>query len=250
LGINLSESAWSNYRVSPVQSTVSVPKLPRSVFENIDDASPSPVFAFPPNRETLGGTAYFIPHRNILIDAPAWNPENQRFLESQGGVRQWVLTHRGGFGKQVPKMAAALGCQVVVQEQESYLLPEVDCKTTFHYALALGEGCEVFWTAGHSPGSACIYIQENGGMLFTGRHLLPDRTGLPAPLHIAKTFHWTRQLRQVASLRDRFRADTLRWILPGASLGLLRGKMAIDGSYAKLWELDLLALAGEQARSI
>ncbi len=230
-----------------MQSTVSVPKLPRSVFESIDHAGPSPVFAFPPNRETLGGTAYFLPDKNILIDAPAWNAENQEFLASQGGVRQWIMTHRGGFGKQVPKMAAALGCPVIVQEQEAYLLPEVAC-TTFHHSLTLGENCEVFWTAGHSPGSACIYVHENGGMLFTGRHLLPDRTGRPTPLPIAKTFHWTRQLRHVASLRERFSADTLRWILPGASLGLLRGKMAIDGSYAKLWELDLVTLAA--ARSI
>jgi hypothetical protein len=41
------------------------------------------IYAFPPNRDTLGGTAYFIVENqaNILIDAPPWNPTNQQFIE-------------------------------------------------------------------------------------------------------------------------------------------------------------------------
>jgi hypothetical protein len=56
----------------------SVPKPPRLVLENI--------YAFPPNRDTLGGTAYFIVENqaNILIDAPPWNPTNQQFIEKMG----------------------------------------------------------------------------------------------------------------------------------------------------------------------
>ena len=52
----------SDSRDLPVSSP---PKLPRSVSETI--------FAFPPNRETLGGTAYLLlePSGNILIDCPA-----------------------------------------------------------------------------------------------------------------------------------------------------------------------------------
>ncbi len=226
-----------------MQQYASPPKLPRSVIEGVDPA----VYAFPPNRETLGGTAYFLAQHNILIDAPAWNEENLQFLRDCGGVKLWVMTHRGGFGKQVAKMAQQLGVKVVVQEQEAYLLPEVDCQT-FHHNQTLSEGCDVIWTPGHSPGSACIYYASHGGMLFTGRHLLSDRAGNPTPLRIAKTFHWPRQMRSVQVLRDRFSVETLSWICPGASIGMLRGKGAIDQAFARLGAIDLEALAPQSAR--
>jgi glyoxylase-like metal-dependent hydrolase (beta-lactamase superfamily II) len=236
-----------NYRVSPVQQYASPPKLPRSIIDGSDPSSN--VYAFPPNRETLGGTAYFLAQHNILIDAPAWNEENLQFLDDRGGVKLWVMTHRGGFGKQVAKMAQQLGTVVVVQEQEAYLLPEVPCQT-FHQVQTLSLGCEVIWTPGHSPGSACVYYANHGGMLFTGRHLLSDRAGDPAPLRIAKTFHWPRQMRSVQSLRDRFSAETLSWICPGASIGMLRGKGAIAQAFAGLAAIDLAALASLPARGL
>jgi glyoxylase-like metal-dependent hydrolase (beta-lactamase superfamily II) len=237
----------SNYRVSLVQSTVSPPKLPRSIIE--DANLTTAVYAFPPNRETLGGTAYFLAEHNILIDAPAWNEENLQFLRDRGGVKLWVMTHRGGFGKQVAKQALLLDCPVVVQEQEAYLLPEVNCQT-FHQTQRLAEGCEVIWTPGHSPGSACLYYANHGGMLFTGRHLLPDRAGDPAPLRVAKTFHWPRQLRHVQSLSDRFSVETLGWICPGASIGMLRGKLAIDRAFSRLGAIDVDRLAQQSARPL
>jgi glyoxylase-like metal-dependent hydrolase (beta-lactamase superfamily II) len=230
-----------------VQQYASPPKLPRSVLSGSDPSTT--VYAFPPNRETLGGTAYFLAQHNILIDAPAWNEEILQFLADRGGVKQWVMTHRGGFGKQVAKMSQQLGAMVVVQEQEAYLLPEVPCQT-FHHGQILSPGCEVIWTPGHSPGSACVYDESHGGILFTGRHLLSDRIGDPTPLRIAKTFHWPRQMRSVQSLSDRFSAETLSWICPGASIGMLRGKGAIDRAYDRLAAIDLAALAPLSARML
>jgi hypothetical protein len=59
-------------------------KQPRLIFDTI--------FAFPPNRDTLGGTAYFIldtdeagKPSNILVDAPAWEQGIQDFLTAHGG---------------------------------------------------------------------------------------------------------------------------------------------------------------------
>ncbi len=59
------------------------------------------IFAFGPNRDTLGATAYFIVENqsNILVDCPAWDEINQTFLLSRGGVRLLFLTHRGAIGK-------------------------------------------------------------------------------------------------------------------------------------------------------
>jgi glyoxylase-like metal-dependent hydrolase (beta-lactamase superfamily II) len=223
--------------LSPERRTTTS-KQPRPVLENI--------FAFPPNRDTLGGTAYLIVGNavNLLIDCPAWSEANAEFLQARGGVSHLLLTHRGGIGK-VGEIQAATGCQILIQEQEAYLLPGVEV-VPFQDELTFVEHCCAIWTPGHSPGSSCLYYRGAGGVLFSGRHLLPNQKGEPVPLRTAKTFHWSRQLRSVQSLRDRFSPETLRYICPGANTGALRGKGAIDRAYERLAQLDLAALRQSQ----
>ena len=219
-------------------------KQPQSVFETI--------YAFPPNRETLGGTAYLILEKsktdqpaNILVDTPAFNEVNQGFLQQQGGVKTLFITHRGGMA-QVKAWQSALDCDVLIQEQEAYLLPSVDT-ATFHRDRSLSATSRVFWCAGHSPGSACLYHSNYGGVLFTGRHLIPNKSGDPAPLRLAKTFHWLRQLRYSQQLLSEFAPETLSTICPGASTGFLRGEKKIGQAYQKLQALDWDLLAKAQA---
>jgi hypothetical protein len=214
-------------------------KPPRLILERL--------FAFAPNRETLGGTAYFILEKagNILIDCPAIEEENQQFLQENGGVRWLFFTHRGGIGKQVKQMQAALGCDVLIQEQEAYLLPEI-AVTTFEREYAISDNCQAIWTPGHSPGSSCLYWQACSGVLFSGRHLLPNTEGKPTSLRVAKTFHWPRQLQSVAALRDRFSSETLQYLCPGANTGFLRGRGTIDRAYQHLSQLDLDSLRQAQ----
>jgi glyoxylase-like metal-dependent hydrolase (beta-lactamase superfamily II) len=205
-------------QLSSIQSSVA--KLPRSILPSI--------FAFPPNRDTLGGTAYAIvtPTGNILVDSPAWNDINQQFIADLGGVKWLVITHRGGIG-QTTAIATALSCEVIVQEQEAYLLPELKV-TTFEHKFNLNDSIHAIWTPGHSPGSSCLYYNGAGGVLFTGRHLLPNQFGAAMPLRTAKTFHWPRQLRSVAAIWQLFPARyPLGHICPGANTGLLRGKGSI-----------------------
>jgi glyoxylase-like metal-dependent hydrolase (beta-lactamase superfamily II) len=218
-------------------------KPPRPLFEH--PTSPQ-LFAFSPNREILGGTAYFVQttEGNLLIDCPAWTEETIAWLTEKGGVRWLVLTHRGGMAK-VREIQRLMNCEIVIQEQEAYLLPNLTV-TTFHHSHLLTPEIEVLWTSGHSPGMSCIYIKKQGGILFTGRHLLPDRNGNPAPLRISKTFHWKRQLKNVQTLRDRFTAETLAWICPGASTGYLRGATAIGDAAVKLRAIDLDRLANAE----
>ncbi|MBE9031308.1 MBL fold metallo-hydrolase [filamentous cyanobacterium LEGE 11480] len=224
-------------------SSSAAPKLPRLIF---DPAEPA-IYAFPPNRETLGGTAYLLtdPTGNILIDTPAWTEENQIFLRDQT-VKWLLITHRGGIGKQLIKLQQTLQCQVLIQEQEAYLIPEVET-TTFHHSHSLNEHTTAIWTPGHSPGSSCLYSHVHGGILFSGRHLLPDRQAQPLPLRTAKTFHWPRQLKAIAALQERFMPETLHHICPGASIGFLRGASTIDDAYNKLMQIDLAPLAETQA---
>jgi glyoxylase-like metal-dependent hydrolase (beta-lactamase superfamily II) len=210
----------------------SPPKLPRSVFDT--------VYAFPPNRDTLGGTAYLILEEtgNILIDCPVWDEVNAEFLKKHG-VRWLLITHRGGMGK-VKEIQQVLDCEVVIQEQEAYLLPGLKV-TGFEQEFRFSPHCQAIWTSGHSPGSACLHCDSDGGILFTGRHLLPNQKGEPVPLRISKTFHWKRQVESVRALGDRFSSATLSHICPGANTGFLRGKRSIERAYEQLAALDLEA---------
>jgi glyoxylase-like metal-dependent hydrolase (beta-lactamase superfamily II) len=197
-----------------------VSKQPREILPGI--------FAFPPNRDTLGGTAYAIVTStgNILIDSPAWHDLDRQFIASIGGVNWLAITHRGGIG-QTTAIATELGCEVIIQEQEAYLLPELKV-TTFRHKFNINDSIHAIWTPGHSPGSSCLYFAGAGGVLFTGRHLLPDRSGVAVPLRTAKTFHWHRQLRSVDAIWQQFPSQhPLSHICPGANTGLLRGKGSI-----------------------
>ena len=186
------------------------------------------IFAFAPNRDTLGGTAYLIvtPTENILIDSPAWNDVNRQFIVDRGNPNWLVITHRGGIG-QTTTIATKLGCEVIIQEQEAYLLPELKV-TTFQHKFNLNDSIHAIWTPGHSPGSSCLYYAGAGGVLFTGRHLLPNQLGAAVPLRTPKTFHWLRQLRSVEAIWQHFPAQQpLHHICPGANTGLLRGQGSI-----------------------
>jgi glyoxylase-like metal-dependent hydrolase (beta-lactamase superfamily II) len=206
-------------------------KQPQVVFEN--------VWAFPPNRHTLGGTAYLIVENqgNILVDCPANDPAILDFLAQRGGIRWLFLTHRGGRGE-VKAMQQHFNFPVVVQEQEAYLLP--DCKiTAFAQELKLTPEISLLWTPGHSPGSSCLYYSGWGGILFSGRHLLPNAQGEVTPLRTAKTFHWPRQLKSARLILDAFCPQTLSHICPGANTGFLRGQRTMGDAYQQLAQLDL-----------
>ncbi len=188
------------------------------------------LYGFAPNRETLGGTAYLIVEKdgNTLIDTPFWQESTQAWLQQQGGVKRLILTHRGAIAH-VRELQQAFGCEVVIHAQEAYLLPHLTVTTVTDYC-ALTPTLEVLWTPGHSPGSCCVYWHAQGGVLFTGRHLLPSPTGDLLPLKTAKTFHWPRQLRSVSALQHFCAQRPLAYICPGANLGFLRGATVVNNA--------------------
>lgn len=202
------------------------------------------IFAFPPNLDTLGGTAYFIVRNegNILIDSPSWDETNLDFLRVHGGVRWLFITHRRAIG-QTAQIQQSFKPEILIQEQEAYLLPELTV-TTFGQEFIINSVAKVIWTPGQTPGSSCLYYNELGGVLFSGRHLLPNQQGEPVPLRTTNTFHWRRQIKSLQFLLDNFTPETLRYICPAANTGFLRGKRFIDHAYQRLASLDLTALLG------
>lgn len=211
-------------------------KPPKEILPNL--------FAFPPNRRTLGGTAYLLREKscNILVDCPSTESAYyQDFLQQQGGIQWLVITHRGGITTGVKTLQTAFNCQVLIQEQEAYLLPDVSV-TSFEQTFDLNPSITAIWMPGHSPGACCVYWQAHQGVLFTGRHLLPNQQGIPVPVRLDKTFHWTKQLQSVTQLQSRFTPDTLAYICPGANTGFLRGKGYISSAYHHLTTLDVTKL--------
>ncbi len=204
-------------------------KEPKFVLEN--------VVAFPPNKDILGGTSYLLlhPKGNILIDCPFWADFYRDFCLSRG-VRYLFLTSRNGISKHIGNWKKALNCELVIQEQEAYLLPNL-APITFVEEYVFYEDCFAFWTPGYSPGSSCLYYEKNGGLLFSGRHLLPVGEGKIAPLRLPKTFHWPIQLRSVRKLAARLQNLPLSYILPGANTGYLRGKGYIDHGYEQILQI-------------
>jgi glyoxylase-like metal-dependent hydrolase (beta-lactamase superfamily II) len=146
----------------------------------------------------------------------------------------------------VQEISSAFGCEISIQEQEAYLLPGLPVKP-FQEEFTLTPHSCVLWTPGHSPGSSCLYYTSAGGVLFSGRHLLPNRQGEPEPLRTSKTFHWPRQIQSVQFLLDSFTPDTLHYICPGANTGFLRGKPMIDQAYQRLANLDLASCLESKA---
>ncbi|MEO1431710.1 MAG: MBL fold metallo-hydrolase [Cyanobacteria bacterium J06633_8] len=209
-------------------------KLPKAILNSI--------FAFSPNRDTLGGTAYFIVRNegNILIDCPAWDENHRDFLENNGGVGWLFITHRGAIGKSA-EIQKAFDCEILIQEQEAYLLPESKV-TPINRKFTIDSLSQIIWTPGHSPGSSCLYYNSQGGILFSGRHLVPNRQAEPAPLRTSKTFHWHRQIKSIKLLLETFTPQTLKYICPGANTGFLRGERLIDNAYTSLANLDLAEL--------
>jgi glyoxylase-like metal-dependent hydrolase (beta-lactamase superfamily II) len=189
-----------------------------------------PVFddllSFKPNRHTLGGTAYFLAggSQNWLIDSPQWSTEHCQWIEAHGGLQAIFLTHRGAIGE-VSDFAKHFSCPVWIHEQEAYLVHDRAVRVeTFGQDQEIAPGLQAIWTPGHSPGSSCLLWEAHGGVLFSGRHLLPDSKRQPAPLRISKTFHWPRQLASVEKLKS----FTFAAICPGAATGMLRGQRYLE----------------------
>lgn len=164
---------------------------------------------------------------DLLIDCPALSQANLDWLARRGGPGTIVLTGRQGHGR-CRHLQQALGWQVLVQEQEAYLLPGVERLRPFGDHLTLAPGARLLWTPGPSPG-ACVLHLAAGGMdgLFCGRLLQPLAPGRLAPLATPGTFHWPRQLRSLERLRHWLPAGSPTWIACGGGLGALRGEKLV-----------------------
>ncbi|MFM1799017.1 MAG: hypothetical protein RLZZ117_1295 [Cyanobacteriota bacterium] len=192
------------------------------------------LWLFPPNPDTWGGSAWLLETSagDLLIDAPPICAESFDFLRQRASqARGWiVLLGREGHGK-CRRLRECLDWPVLVQEQESYLLPGMASVLPFGEQHQLLEGVNLFWTPGPSPGAAVLHVQggvagsEDG--LFCGRLLVPVGPGELAPLPSPRGFHTARQQRSVVALSRWLPPGSPAWIATGAGLGALRGEALV-----------------------
>jgi hypothetical protein len=210
------------------------------------------LWLFAPSRDSQGGSSWWLElaDQDLLIDVPALTAANLAFLRQRAARRgstaappSIVLTGRHGHGRCL-SLQRQLGWPVLVQEQEAYLLPELQALHSFGEHHALGGEVRLLWTPGPSPGACVLHARSASGVdgLFCGRLLVPLAPGRLAPLRTRLTFHWPRQLRSLARLRQWLPAGSPAWIATAAALGALRGERLVKDGAEVLAQLDMEAL--------
>ncbi|KGG16238.1 MULTISPECIES: hypothetical protein [unclassified Prochlorococcus] len=138
----------------------------------------------------------------VLIDCPEYNSEVINDLKELAGKSnpKILLTSRDGHND-VSKVNKSLGWSVVVQEQESYLLPGIKNLESFANELITLSGLKLLWTPGPSPGSCVVYAPSPWNVLFCGRLLIPVSRDRMKNLRAKNTFHWSMQQESLIKLR-------------------------------------------------
>ncbi|MFQ6537926.1 MULTISPECIES: MBL fold metallo-hydrolase [Aphanothece] len=203
------------------------------------------LWLFAPSRDTQGGSSWLLEAAHsglagdLLVDCPGYSQANLDWLRARPLGGTVVMTSREGHGR-CRRLQEAIGWDVLVQEQEAYLLPGVSGLRRFGAESRLAPGVALLWTPGPTPGAAVLHVAgPTLNVLFCGRLLLPVGPGALAPLRTARTFHWPRQLRSLARLRRWLPEGSPHWIACGGGLGALRGQKLVAGGAALLAGLDL-----------
>ena len=190
------------------------------------------LWLFPPNRDCQGGSAWWLEldPEPVLIDCPPLSQATLTALKDLAGERlpRILLTSREGHGR-LRRLQERFGWPVLVQEQEAYLLPNVDPLQTFTDDHTTVSGLRLLWTPGATPGS-CVIHAPVADLMFCGRLLTPLGPGQLGPLRHGRTFHWPRQLASLDRLRAWLPPEARPALASGAGLGALRGERLVPFS--------------------
>ena len=188
------------------------------------------LWLFPPNRDCQGGSAWWldVEPEPVLVDCPPLTQATLTALLELAGSRtpRILLTSRDGHGR-LRRLQERLGWPVLIQEQEAYLLPNVQPLELFTEQHTTASGLRLLWTPGPTSGSCVVYAPAPNELLFCGRLLTPWAPGQLIPMRHARTFHWPRQLDSLAKLRGWIPANASPHLLSGAALGALRGERLV-----------------------
>lgn len=123
------------------------------------------------SEDSFGATAYLVVRDagNVLVDSPRFTRGLVRQLEQLGGVATMFLTHRDDVADHA-KFRDKFGCERVIHARD--VRPSTrgaERVLEGEQPVALADDLLVIPTPGHTPGSACLLVDDT--YLFTGDHL-------------------------------------------------------------------------------
>lgn len=163
---------------------------------------------------SFGGWSYLIvrpPNEggNVLIDSPRYATQLVKRIETLGGVKQMLLTHRDDVADH-ELFRKKFGCERVMHAADGAGRLGVEKIIEGEAEVSLDNDIVVIPTPGHTRGHVVFLYKQK--FLFTGDHLAwsPARQTLTAFPSVA-WYSWSEQTRSMAKLAD----YNFEWVLPG-----------------------------------
>jgi glyoxylase-like metal-dependent hydrolase (beta-lactamase superfamily II) len=146
---------------------------------------------------------------NVLIDSPRFATQLVKKIETKGGIRRMLLTHKDDVADH-ERFARKFKCERTMHDDDGAARHGVERVVTGEEAVAIDQDLIAIPVPGHTRGHM-IFLYQNT-FLFTGDHLAwsPNRNSLIA-FRNACWYSWTEQTRSMEKLlRYEF-----EWVLPG-----------------------------------
>jgi glyoxylase-like metal-dependent hydrolase (beta-lactamase superfamily II) len=146
---------------------------------------------------------------NLLIDSPRFATQLVKRIESLGGVRQMLLTHRDDVADH-QLFRNKFGCERVMHAEDGAARIGAERIIGGEEPVRLDDDLLIIPTPGHTRGHAVFLYRKK--FLFTGDHLAwsPARETLTAFPSVA-WYSWSKQTESMAKLA----AYDFEWVLPG-----------------------------------
>ena len=146
---------------------------------------------------------------NILIDSPRFATQLVKRIDSLGGVRQMLLTHRDDVVDH-QLFRNKFGCERVMHAADGAARIGVERIIDDEEPVPLDDDLLIIPTPGHTRGHVVFLYREK--FLFTGDHLAwsPSRETLTAFPSVA-WYSWSKQTESMTKLAP----FDFQWVLPG-----------------------------------
>jgi len=146
---------------------------------------------------------------NILIDSPRFATQLVKRIDSLGGVRQMLLTHRDDVADH-QLFRNKFGCERVMHAADGAARIGVERIIDDEEPVPLDDDLLIIPTPGHTRGHVVFLYREK--FLFTGDHLAwsPARETLTAFPSVA-WYSWSKQTESMTKLAP----FDFQWVLPG-----------------------------------
>lgn len=166
------------------------------------------------SESSFGGWSYLITRSdseggNVLIDSPRFASQLVKRIDSLGGVKRMLLTHKDDIADH-ELFTEKFGCRRTMHAADGARRLSIEEVLEGEQAANLDKDLVAIPTPGHTRGHVVYLYRQK--FLFTGDHLAwsPNRNVLTAFRSVA-WYSWSEQIRSMKKLLD----YDFQWVLPG-----------------------------------